>query len=145
MVFMRGVFLAFNDLYAAGKIEHNIGNLHFRRDRYHDGEIFLSAARKRFAALNDQKQLASVNNCLAVTHALLHKFKSAEELFEQALQQADEGGQPVTLAGIEGSIGLFALLQGRYDRALNFLERSRQRYTALWPDYSSGAGRARNR
>ena len=25
----------------------------------------------------------------------------------------------------------FALLQGRYDRALNFLERSRQRYTAF--------------
>ena len=71
----REIFLAFNDLHAAGKIEHNIGNLHTRRDRYHDGEIFLSAARKRFAALNDQKQLASVNNCLAVTHAALHKFK----------------------------------------------------------------------
>ncbi|HEU5459986.1 MAG TPA: tetratricopeptide repeat protein, partial [Pyrinomonadaceae bacterium] len=127
----REVFLACNDVHAAGKIEHNIGNLHFRRDRYHDADIFLSAARARFAALNDQKQLATVNNSLATTHALLHRFKSAEDLFEQALQQAEEAGQPVTLAGIEGSIGLFALLQGRYDRALDFLERSRQRYTAL--------------
>ena len=115
------IFLAYNDLHAAGKIEHNIGNLHFRRDRYHDAEIFQSAARERFAALNDQKQLATVNNCLANTHALLHKFKSAEDLFEQALQQAEAAGQPVTLAGIEGNIGLFALLQGRYDRALDFL------------------------
>lgn len=127
----REVFLAYNDFQAAGKIEHNIGNLHFRRDRYHDAEIFQSSARTRFAALNDQKQLATVNNCLANTHALLHKFKSAEELFEEALQQAEACGQPVTLAGIEGNIGLFALLQGRYDRALDFLERSRQRYTAL--------------
>ncbi len=127
----REVFLAYNDFHAAGKIEHNIGNLHIRRDRYHDAEIFLSAARARFAALNDQKQLATVNNCLAITHASLHKFKSAEDLFEQALQQAEAAGQPATLAGIEGSIGLFALLQGRYDRALDFLERSRQRYTAL--------------
>ena len=127
----REVFLAYNDFHAAGKIEHNIGNLHFRRDRYHDAEIFLSAARERFAALNDQKQLATVNNSLATTHALLHKFKSAEDLFEQALKQAEAAGQPVTLAGIEGNIGLFALLQGRYDRALDFLERSRQRYTAL--------------
>jgi len=127
----REVFLAHNDLHAAGKIEHNIGNLHFRRDRYHDAEIFLSAARARFAELNDQKQLATVNNSLATTHASLHKFKSAEDLFEQALQQAQAAGQPVTLAGLEGSIGLFALLQGRYDRALDFLERSRQRYTAL--------------
>ncbi|HEU4435000.1 MAG TPA: CHAT domain-containing protein [Pyrinomonadaceae bacterium] len=127
----REIFLAYKDLQAAGKIEHNIGNLYFRRDRYHDAEIFLSAARARFASLNDQKQLATVNNCLAITHASLHKFKSAEDLFEQALQQARAAAQPVTLAGIEGSIGLFALLQGRYDRALDFLERSRQSYTAL--------------
>ena len=128
---VREVFLAYKDLHAAGKIEHNIGNLYFRRDRYHDAEVFQHAARERFAALNDQKQLATVNNCLANTHALLHKFKSAEELFDQALRQAENSGQPVTLAGIEGNIGLFALLQGRYDRALDYLERSRQRYTSL--------------
>ena len=127
----REVFLGYKDFQAAGKIEHNIGNLYFRRDRYHDAEVFQNAARDRFAALNDQKQLATVNNCLANTHALLHKFKSAEELFEQALRQAEASGQPVTLAGIEGNIGLFALLQGRYDRALDYLERSRQRYTSL--------------
>ncbi|HEU4509644.1 MAG TPA: CHAT domain-containing protein [Pyrinomonadaceae bacterium] len=127
----KQVFLAYNDLLAAGKIEHNIGNLHFRRDRYHDAELFQSSARERFAALDDQKQLATVNNCLANTHALLHKFRSAEELFDQALKQAQACGQPVTLAGIEGNIGLFALLQGRYDRALDLLERSRQRYTEL--------------
>jgi CHAT domain-containing protein len=127
----REVFLGYNDFLAAGKIEHNIGNLHFRRDRYHAAEAFQSAARDRFAAVDDQKQLATVNNCLANTHALLHKFKSAEDLFEQALTQAIAAGQPVTLAGIEGNIGLFALLQGKYDRALDYLERSRTRYTSL--------------
>ena len=127
----REVFLSYNDFLAAGKIEHNIGNLHFRRDRYHDAEVFQSSARERFAALDDQKQLAMVNSCLANTHALLHKFKSAEDLFDQALKQAKAAGQPVTVASTEGNIGLFALLQGRYDRALDFLERSRQRYTSL--------------
>lgn len=127
----REVFLGNNDFHAAGKIEHNIGNLHFRRDRYNDAQAFQSAARERFLALNDLKQLATVNNCLANTHALLHKFKSAEELYEQALKQAEAARQPATLAGIEGNIGLFALLQGRYDRALDYLERSRQRYTSL--------------
>lgn len=127
----RAVFLACNDFRAAAKIEHNIGNLHFRRDNYHDAEVFHSAARERFAALNDQKQLATVNNCLAITRALLHNFKSAEDLFEEALKQAEADGQSVTLAGIEGSIGLFALLRGRYDRALNYLERSRRQYTSL--------------
>jgi CHAT domain-containing protein/tetratricopeptide (TPR) repeat protein len=127
----RQIFLGYNDFHAAGKIEHNIGNLHFRRDRYAEAEVFQSAARERFAALNDQMQLAMVNNSLANTHAQLHKFKSAEDLFDQALKQAKAAGQLVTLAATEGNIGLFALLQGRYDRALDFLERSRQRYISL--------------
>lgn len=127
----REEFLSNNDFLAAGKIEHNIGNLYFRRDRYHDAEVFQSSARERFAALNDQKQLAMVNSCLANTHALLHKFTSAEDLFDQALKQATAAGQQVAVASIEGNIGLFALLQGRYDRALDYLERSRQRYTTL--------------
>ena len=131
------VFLKYGDLLAAGKIEHNIGNLYFRRDRYHEAEKFQSAARDRFTILNDQKQLATVNNCLANTHALLHKFKSAEDLYEQAVQQAETSGVAVTQAEIEGNIGNFALLQGRYDRALDYLERSRRRYTALGMPHQS--------
>jgi tetratricopeptide (TPR) repeat protein len=133
----REVFLAHGDILAAGKIEHNIGNLCFRRDRYHEAEEFQVAARERFMALNDQKQLATINNCLANTHALLHKFKSAEELYEQAVRQAEAAGLPTTLAGIEGNIGNFALLQGRYDRALDYLERSRRRYASLGMPHQS--------
>lgn len=127
----RQVFLQHDDLLATGKIEHNIGNLYFRRDRYHEAETFQSAARDRFALLNDQKQLASVNNCLANTHALLHKFKSADQLYQEAVGQAEASAVAVTQAEIEGNIGTFALLQGRYDRALDYLERARRRYASL--------------
>ena len=131
------VFLSFNDILAAGKIEHNLGNLYFRRDRYHQAEKFHSAARERFLALNDQKQLATIDNCLANTHALLHKFKSAEELLEEAVKFAEASSLAVTQAEIEGNIGTFALLQGRYDRALDYLERSRRRYALLEMDQHS--------
>jgi CHAT domain-containing protein len=133
----REVFLAHNDMLSAGKIEHNIGNLCFRRDRYHEADRFQTSARERFILVNDQKQLATINNCLANTHALLHKFKSAEELYEQAVQQAESAAVPVTQAEIEGNIGTFALLQGRYDRALDYLERSRRRYTSLGMPHQS--------
>ena len=131
------VFLAHGDLLAAGKIEHNIGNLYFRRDLYHEADKFQSAARERFITLNDQKQLASVNNCLANTRALLHEFKSAEKLYEEAMHQAEDSGVAVTQAEIESNIGMFALLQGRYDRALDYLERSRRRYTSLGMPHQS--------
>ena len=133
----REVFLEHHDLLAAGKIEHNIGNLYFRRDQYREAETFHTSARERFVAVNNEKQLATINNCLANTHAVLHKFSSASALYEEAAQQAEHAGVPVTQAEIEGNIGNFALLRGRYDEALDYLERSRRRYEGLGMPHQS--------
>jgi CHAT domain-containing protein/Tfp pilus assembly protein PilF len=133
----RGVFLDHQNLLAAGKIEHNIGNLYFRRDQYREAETFHTSARERFIAVKNEKQLATINNCLANTHAVLHKFSSAAALYEEAAQQAEHAGVPVTQAEIEGNIGNFALLRGRYDEALDYLERSRRRYEVLGMPHQS--------
>jgi CHAT domain-containing protein/tetratricopeptide (TPR) repeat protein len=133
----RDQFLAHGDLLAAGKVEHNIGNIHFRRDRYREAEEFQRAARARFEAVGDALQLAKIDNCLANTRAALHDFRSAEQLYSQALGYAAEAGLTATLAEIEGNMGNFALFQGRYDRALDLLERSRRRYDALGMPHQS--------
>ncbi|HEX7958230.1 MAG TPA: CHAT domain-containing tetratricopeptide repeat protein, partial [Pyrinomonadaceae bacterium] len=127
----RDRFLEHGDLLAAGKVENNIGNIYFRRDRYREAEQFQSAAREHFAAVGDRVQLAKIENCLANTHVALHRFRSAERLYQQALDYAEGAGLTATLAEIEGNMGNFALFQGRYDRALDLLERSRRRYAAL--------------
>src|SRR6185369_11080836 len=95
------------------------------------------SARNRFMAINHEKQLAAINNCLANTHAILHKFSSATALYEEAAQLAERAGVPVTQAEIEGNIGNFALLRGRYDQALDYLERSRRRYEFLGMPHQS--------
>ena len=133
----RAVFLAHGDLLAAGKIEHNIGNLYFRRDQYLEAEKFHTSARERFLAINHEKQLATINNCLANTHVVLHKFASAAALYDEAAQLAERAGVPVTQAEIEGNIGNFALLRGCYDQALDYLERSRRRYESLGMPHQS--------
>lgn len=133
----REVFLEHDDLLATGKIEHNIGNLYFRRDQYLEAEKFHTSARDRFIAVNHEKQLATINNCLANTHAVLHKFSSAAALYEEAVELAERAGVPVTQAEIEGNIGNFALLRGRYDQALDYLERSRRRYEFLGMPHQS--------
>ena len=133
----RQVFLDHDDLLATGKIEHNIGNLYFRRDQYLEAEKFHTSARDRFIAVNHEKQLATINNCLANTHAVLHKFSSAAALYEEAAELAQRAGVPVTQAEIEGNIGNFALLRGRYDQALDYLERSRRRYEFLGMPHQS--------
>lgn len=133
----RAVFLEHGDLLATGKIEHNIGNLYFRRDQYLEAEKFHTSARDHFIAVNHEKQLATINNCLANTHAVLHKFSSAAALYEEAVELAERAGVPVTQAEIEGNIGNFALLRGRYDQALDYLERSRRRYEFLGMPHQS--------
>lgn len=133
----REVLIAYGDELAAGKIENNIGNIYFRRDRYQEAEQFQSAARQRFLALNDQKQLAKINNCLANTHAALHKFRSAEEFYTEALEQASAAKLTVTQAEIESNLGNLSLFQGRFDRALDYLERARRRYAELGMPHQS--------
>ena len=133
----RQVFLDHDDLLATGKIEHNIGNLYFRRDQYLEAETFHTSARDHFIAVNHEKQLATIDNCLANTHAVLHKFSSAAALYDEAVELAERAGVPVTQAEIEGNIGNFALLRGRYDQALDYLERSRRRYEFLGMPHQS--------
>lgn len=58
----RNVFVAHNDLLAAGKIEQNLGGIHFRQDKYREAEQFYRTARDRFIAVGDQKELAKARS-----------------------------------------------------------------------------------
>ena len=127
----RDLFLAHRDMLAAGKIEQNLGNIYYRRERYREAEQFYRSARERFMALGDQKQLTLADTNLANVLAVQHRFRDAARLYEEALARAAAAGLDVMQAMIECNLGCFALDQGRYDQALDWLERSRRRYTAL--------------
>ncbi|MEW6130116.1 MAG: CHAT domain-containing tetratricopeptide repeat protein [Acidobacteriota bacterium] len=127
----RDVLVAQGDLLAAGKIEHNLGNIYFRRDRYHEAEKLYRAARARFAAVDDQNQLVLIDTSLAMTLINQHRFRDAEALCRQALARAEATGQVIAQAAIECDLGCLALLQGRYHQSLDLLEKSRRRYAAL--------------
>ncbi len=127
----RDVFLSYDDMLEAGKIELNLGNIYHRRDQYSEAEQFYLAARERFAAIGDQKLLTYTDNGLANVLSMQHHFRRAAQLYEQALTRAEATGLEVTRAEIECNLGSLELFQGRYDRALNYLEQSRRRYAAL--------------
>jgi CHAT domain-containing protein/tetratricopeptide (TPR) repeat protein len=127
----RDVLLAEGDTLAAGKIEHNLGNIYFRRDRYQEAEGFYRAARARFAEVDDQNQLLLIDTSLAMTLINQHRFRDAETLCRQALARAEATGQVLAQAAIECDLGCLALLRGRYNQALDLLEQSRRRYAAL--------------
>ncbi len=127
----RDVFVAENDLYSVGKIEHNIGNLYWRRDFYRESEPYLASAHGHFASIGDQRQLAMVENCQAFVQALQNNFREAETIYGRALNRAAENDLTVTEAEIETGMSNLYLFQGRLDLALKYMERSRQKYDLL--------------
>jgi CHAT domain-containing protein len=133
----RDVFVAENDLYSVGKIEHNIGNLYWRRDFYRESEPYLASAHKHFEQIGDQRQLAMVENCQAFVEALQNNFRAAESVYERALKRSAENNLVVTEAEIEIGMSNLYLFQGRLDLALKFMERSRQKYDLLGMPHQS--------
>jgi CHAT domain-containing protein len=127
----RDTLLAHNDPITAGTIEQNLGNIYHRRDQYVEAERLLRLARERFLVVGDQRQLAQIDNCIAIELMFQHRFRAAASLYDQALARAEQAELELTQAEIEVNQGNLALFQGRYDRALDCLERSRRRYAAL--------------
>ncbi|HEX8734358.1 MAG TPA: CHAT domain-containing protein [Pyrinomonadaceae bacterium] len=133
----RDVFVAENDLYSVGKIEHNIGNLYWRRDFYRESEPYLASAHRHFEQIGDQRQLAMVENCQAFVAALQNNFRAAESVYERALKRSAENNLVVTEAEIETGMSNLYLFQGRLDLALKFMERSRRKYDSLGMPHQS--------
>ena len=127
----RAASAAQGDLLTAGKIEQNLGNLDFMRQRYRAAEARYREARDHFVQADDVRQLAQIDNCLATTLTSQHRFQEAEHYYAQAMQRAEAAQLEMTLAEIECNLGCLALYQGRFDQALDNLERSRRRYVLL--------------
>ncbi len=125
------IFEKSGDELAAGKIEMNLSNVVARRELHREAEKYCLSARRRFAKLGDIKWLTLAENSLANTYGELNDFRKAERFYAQSLERARDAKMFVTEAEIEASMGNLALFRGKLDRAIDFLERSRQKYEAL--------------
>lgn len=133
----RTHFAGADDELAMGKIEQNLANLHFLRDRYGKAEELFRQAYSHFAAVGDEKELCAVENNLATALTSQYKFAEVSGLYERALARAEAGRFETTMAMLECNIGCLALFQGHLDRALDYLERSRRRYATLQMPHES--------
>lgn len=127
----RTTFIEHRDNYSAGKIEHNIGNLFWRRERYSEAEPYLESAHSRFLEIGDRRQLAMVENCQAFVKTLQNRFREAELIYKRALARACDNELFVTEAEIETGMSNLYLFQGRLELALRYMEQARTKYDQL--------------
>ncbi len=133
----RDVFAAHGDDSAAGKIEQNLANIEFRRGRFPEAEVLYRAALGRFEKAQDFNLALISENGLGNVLTQRHSFQEARLLFERALERAQKHTLTAHQAALECNIGSLALFQGQYDRALDYLERSRRRFAALGMPHES--------
>lgn len=133
----RDVFVSYGDELAAGKVEQNLGNIYFRREQYPDAELLYRAARDRAIRAANPTLQVMADNSLANVLTQQHRFADAAVLFEEALARAEAEGLDVLLALTECNLGCLDLSWGKYDRALDYLERSRRHYAALGMPHES--------
>lgn len=119
------------DEVTAGKIEKNLGNILSRQDLHLRAEEYYLAARQRFIKCGEKSEQIMAENGLAITYMQLNDFRKAEKFFSEALRNASEEKMLLTEAEIEASMGNLAIFRGRYNEALQYLERSRRKYEEL--------------
>jgi CHAT domain-containing protein/predicted negative regulator of RcsB-dependent stress response len=125
------IFEQFSDELGAGKIEMNLSNIVSRRDQHASAEKYCLSARSRFSALGEKEWLTMAENSLANTYSETNDFVNAEKFYEKALTRARREKMRVTEAEIKASLGNLAKFRGKFDKALSFLEQSRQTYEDL--------------
>lgn len=125
------IFLKAGDDLDAGKIQMNLSNIVSRQMRHAEAEKYCRAALRHFIKAGEKSWRAMAENGLANTYAELNDFKKAAEFYERSLATARSEKMLVTEAEIEASLGNLAILRGNYSEALNYLERSRQKYNDL--------------
>lgn len=127
----RHVFEKTNQTETLELLELNLGNLYLRRNYFQEAENFLLSARNRAIEINQNIHRAVICNSLALVYSSQNRFRESELLYKEALSFAIETEQSILEADIEANLGELALFQGKFNYALDHLERARRKFIQL--------------
>lgn len=114
-----------NHRYAA-IAQNNLGCLLVTLQRLDEAETDLVWARKSFAAFNDKRRCAQVDDSLAHLHLAAGRFELAEQSAVQAVKTLETGGLDSFLAESLTTHGLVLCKLGRQREAKRILDRAAQ-------------------
>jgi tetratricopeptide (TPR) repeat protein len=106
--------------------ENNYGYLLVTLKRFDDAEDHLMRARKLFAALDDKRRCAQVDDSLAHLHLAAGRFELAEQSAGQAVKILETSGLDSLLAESLTTQGLVLCKLGRQREAKRILDRAAQ-------------------
>jgi CHAT domain-containing protein len=127
----REAFLRAGDLRSTGEVELSLGDIAFQRGHLCEAERRYTAARDRFAAIDNGMLLAQVDIRLGAALAEQHRFRGAAAPLARALERAEKEGLEVLATEARYRLGRVLLFKGSCDSAAEHLELARHRYAVM--------------
>src|SRR5882672_6204992 len=131
----REIFAAEGNAWRLARLEINIGNIHYRQDRFVEAQACYESAYRGLLNEKDAEGIAAVLSNLATCYISLNAFPKAIEAYRQARQFCQEHGMPLLVSQADYNIAYLHYQRGEYSKAIEMLRAARQACTKVGDSY----------
>lgn len=121
----RQIFAQAGNTWRLARLEINIGNIHYRQDRFAEALACYERAYRGLPAKEDPEGIAAVLSNMATCYISLNAFPKALNSYEQARQFCEEHNMPLLVTQADYNIAYLYYLRGEYSRAIQMLRATR--------------------
>ncbi len=131
----RQIFSTEGNAWRLARLEINIGNIHYRQDRFVEAQVCYESAYRGLLNEKDAEGIAAVLSNLATCYISLNAFPKAIEAYRQARQFCQEHGMPLLVSQADYNIAYLHYQRGEYSKAIEMLRAARQACTKVGDSY----------
>ena len=121
----RKIFSDEQDSWRLARLEINVGNIHYRQDRFAEAMACYERAYRGLPEDKDPEGIAAVLSNMATCYISLNAFPKALESYQKARQFCSDHGMPTLVTQADYNIAYLHYLRGEYSRAIEMLRATR--------------------
>ena len=114
----RRIFTRHGDTLRLARLDSNVGNIFFRRNRFAEALVLYERAHGQLARVGEPQDVAAVLINTAVCCTFLNDFDKALERYHEARAYCQAHQMPLLIAQADYNIAYLHYLRGEYSRAL---------------------------
>ena len=122
----REIFSRHGDELRLARLASNVGNIHYRQDRYAEALAHYHEAHATLARLGEHRDVAAVLSNMAVCNISLSRFSEALAAYREARDYCEQHGLLLLVAGADYNVAYLHYLQGDFLRAIEMYKASRE-------------------
>jgi len=121
----RKIFAEEGNTWRLARLEINIGNIHYRQDRFAEALACYERAYQGLPAEEDPEGIAAVLSNMATCCISLNAFPKALDSYQKARRFCEEHGMPLLVTQADYNIAYLYYLRGEYSKAIAMLRATR--------------------